>query len=80
MLDDIGFRPEPSADGSEVRLHNCPFHELARDRQEVVCAMHLGLIRGALEQLGTSEETVRLVPFVTPTLCVVQIGPRPREE
>ena len=78
MLDDIGFRPELAAGGAEIRLHHCPFHELARDRQEVVCGIHLGLIRGALQQLGASEETVRLIPFVTPTLCLVQIGPRPR--
>jgi hypothetical protein len=45
----------------------------------VVCGIHLGLIRGALEQLGAPEDAVRLVPFVTPTLCVVEIGPRPPE-
>jgi predicted ArsR family transcriptional regulator len=77
MLDDIGFEPEVAAGRSEIRLHHCPFHELVRDRQEVVCGIHLGLIRGALEQLGAPEEALRLVPFVTPTLCVVEIGPRP---
>ncbi len=79
MLDDIGFRPELAPGGAEILLRHCPFHELARDRQEVVCGIHLGLIRGALEQLGAPREALRLVPFVTPTLCVVQIGPRPRE-
>lgn len=79
MLDDIGFRPEPAADGSEIRLRNCPFRELVRDRQSVVCATHLGLIRGALAQLGAPEQVVRLVPFVTPTLCLVEIGPHPRD-
>ena len=77
MLDDIGFQPELVAGGSEIRLRHCPFHELARDRPEVVCSIHLGLIRGALQQLGAPEEALRLVPFVTTTLCVVEIGPRP---
>jgi len=77
MLDDIGFQPELAAAGDEIRLRHCPFHELARDRQEVVCGIHLGLIRGALQQLGAPQEALRLVPFVTPTLCVVQMGPRP---
>ena len=76
MLDDIGFQPELAPAGDEIRLRHCPFHELARDRQEVVCGIHLGLIRGALQQLGAPQEALRLVPFVTPTLCVVQIGPR----
>jgi predicted ArsR family transcriptional regulator len=79
MLDDIGFQPELAAGGSEIRLHHCPFHELVRDRQDVVCGIHLGLIRGALQQLGAPEQALRLVPFVTPTLCVVEIGPRPPE-
>lgn len=79
MLDDIGFQPELAPGGAEIRLRHCPFHELARDRQEVVCGIHLGLIRGALQQLGAPEEALRLVPFVTPSLCAVQIGPRPRE-
>jgi predicted ArsR family transcriptional regulator len=77
MLDDIGFQPELAGGLSEIRLRPCPFHELARDRQDVVCGIHLGLIRGALEQLGAPEEALRLLPFVTPTLCVVEIGPRP---
>jgi len=77
MLDDIGFQPELAPAGDEIRLRHCPFHELARDRQEVVCGIHLGLIRGALQQLGAPQEALRLVPFVTPTLCVVQMGPRP---
>jgi len=79
MLDDIGFQPELALGGSVIRLRHCPFHELARDRQEVVCGIHLGLIRGALQQLGAPEEALRLVPFVTPSLCMVEIGPRPRE-
>jgi predicted ArsR family transcriptional regulator len=76
MLDDIGFQPELAPGSAEIRLHHCPFHELARARQEVVCSIHLGLIRGALQQLGAPEEALRLAPFVTPSLCLVQIGPR----
>jgi predicted ArsR family transcriptional regulator len=77
MLDDIGFRPELGGGGSEIRLRHCPFHELTRDRQDVVCGIHLGLIRGSLQRLGAAEQEVRLLPFVTPTLCMVRIGPRP---
>jgi predicted ArsR family transcriptional regulator len=79
MLADIGFQPELAAGGAEIRLRHCPFHELARDNQDVVCGIHLGLIRGALQQLGAPEKAVRLVPFVTPNLCLVQIGPCPGE-
>ena len=75
MLDDIGFQPELTADRTAIRLHHCPFHELARDQPDIVCGIHLGLIRGALLQLGAPPEATRLVPFVTPRLCVVELGP-----
>jgi predicted ArsR family transcriptional regulator len=77
MLHDVGFQPELSEDGSEIRLHHCPFHELAEQQQDVVCGIHLGLLRGALEQLGAPVAATRLVPFVTPRLCVVELDPRP---
>ena len=74
MLHDIGFRPELAEDGSEIRLHHCPFHELAERQQDIVCGIHLGLLRGALQQLGAPVEATRLVPFVTPQLCVVELA------
>jgi predicted ArsR family transcriptional regulator len=77
MLDAIGFRPELTADRGAIRLHHCPFLELARDQPDVVCRIHLGVVRGALEQLGAPAEAVRLLPFVAPGTCVVELGPPP---
>ena len=77
LLDDIGFRPELAPDGKAILLHHCPFHELARDRPEVVCNIHLGLLRGALRQLGAPAEAIRLIPFVAPELCVVELAAPP---
>jgi predicted ArsR family transcriptional regulator len=78
LLDDAGFSPETPADAREpIRLHACPFGQLARDRQGVVCGVHLGLMRGALEELGAPYEGVRLEPFVEPRLCLAHVGARP---
>jgi predicted ArsR family transcriptional regulator len=77
MLDAIGFQPQLTADRSAIRLHHCPFHELAEDQPDIVCRIHLGLIQGALQQLGAPAEAMRLIPFVTPRLCVVEVGPPP---
>ena len=41
----------------------------------MVCAIHLGLLQGALTQLGATPTTVRLVPFVKPHLCLVYLTP-----
>jgi len=89
LLDAIGFRPEVRAGtrasrldkgagkkgGNEVEiwLHHCPFREVAERHTDVVCAMHLGLMQGALEELHAPLEAVSLAPFTTPSRCVVQL-------
>jgi predicted ArsR family transcriptional regulator len=73
MLGDSGFAPELSADGTSVNLHRCPFRELAVTHQDVVCGAHLGIIQGALDELGGMVSATRLIPFVTPGLCVTTL-------
>lgn len=75
LLDEIGFEPERTSDG-EIRLRPCPFGSLARERGEVVCNVHLGLMRGALRELDAPVDAIGLVPFVEPNLCLAHIGPR----
>lgn len=76
-LVDWGYTSEIETDqgGRHValRLTNCPFLALARDRPEVVCGVHRGLIRGALEALGETDLSVSLEPFVGPTECVAHV-------
>jgi len=74
MLGDSGFAPELSADGTSISLHRCPFRELARDHQDIVCGAHLGIIQGALAELGTLVSATRLLPFVTQGLCVTTLS------
>ena len=73
MLGDSGFAPELSADGTAINLHRCPFRELAQTHQDVVCGAHLGIIQGALADLGGVVSATRLLPFVTPGLCVTTL-------
>lgn len=76
LLEAIGFAPQtcPGQDGeTEVRLHHCPFEEIARDHTDVVCAIHLGLMQGALDELGAPVRATALEPFVTPTRCVARL-------
>ena len=76
LLDAGGFAPEPRAAGEPIRLRRCPFGPLAADQPSVVCGVHLGLMRGALEELGAPFDAVRLEPFVEPDLCVAHLAPR----
>ena len=71
LFDEIGFEPQarPSPTGTVIDLHRCPFEHLARVHPEIACSVHLGLMRGALEEMGDPVRAERLEPFVTPTLC-----------
>lgn len=75
-LDDAGFAAEAVTVGRRRRvlLHRCPFLEIAQRNPEVVCAVHLGLMQGVLEQLRAPVVTDRLEPFVEPTLCVTRLA------
>lgn len=74
LMDRLGFQPELTDDGSRVLLHRCPFTDIARRHPEVVCALHLGIMQGALRTLGAPLETRDLEPFVQPSLCVAHIS------
>ena len=74
LLGDSGFAPELSADGTAINLHRCPFRELAESHPDVVCGAHLGIIQGALADLGGVVSATRLLPFVTPGLCVTTLS------
>ncbi|HEY7858689.1 MAG TPA: helix-turn-helix domain-containing protein [Candidatus Nanopelagicales bacterium] len=75
MLADTGFAPELTPDGRSIRLHHCPFRELAQAYPQVVCSAHLGIMQGALAELGVPVEATRLLPFVEDDLCVASLSP-----
>ncbi|WP_373202933.1 helix-turn-helix transcriptional regulator [Mycobacterium marinum] len=77
VLDGLGFAPERRvSDGQQqVALRHCPFLELAENRSGVVCPIHLGLMRGALESWGSPVTVERLDPFVEPDLCLAHLSP-----
>jgi predicted ArsR family transcriptional regulator len=79
-LDDIGFAPEATTTGRkrQILLHHCPFREVAEEHREVVCTVHLGLMRGVLAELDAPLEAETLEPFVEPDLCIARLAARPR--
>jgi predicted ArsR family transcriptional regulator len=75
LLARLGFAPEVSAGGAQIRLRRCPFIDVAREHADVVCAVHLGLMRGALAALDAPLEVEELVPFAEPDACSAHLGP-----
>jgi predicted ArsR family transcriptional regulator len=77
LLDEAGFEPEPPEDADgPIRLRRCPFGRLAVEREPVVCGVHLGLMRGALESMRAPLEATSLEPFVRPDLCLAHLARR----
>lgn len=69
-----------SADGAHrsgpdrIRVHHCPFLEVATEHPEVVCSIHLGLMQGALAKMRAPVVIERLLPFAEPSQCIAEIG------
>ncbi|MGW9396197.1 helix-turn-helix transcriptional regulator [Streptomyces sp. NPDC055642] len=63
----------PGSAGRRLRLHHCPFREVAERRPDIVCAIHLGLMRGTVETLRAPLTAESLEPFVTPHVCVATL-------
>lgn len=82
VLDDLGFKPEPSSGrrATAIRLRHCPFHDLVDTHGEMICALHLGLMQGALTEMRGPVTVDRLDPLVEPDLCVAHLAPTSRGE
>ncbi|GHD90790.1 hypothetical protein [Streptomyces naganishii] len=72
MRGESGQEPATGAE-RRLHLHHCPFREVAQRRPDIVCAIHLGLMRGTVETLRAPLAAEGLEPFVTPHLCVATL-------
>lgn len=77
LLDDLGYSPKASTAATSVRLTRCPVLDAARTHPDVVCAVHLGIIQGALAEWDEPAQDVRLEPFSEPGACRLLLPTRP---
>jgi len=74
IMEGLGFAPQAEADDDGrqflLRLRQCPFREVAERHRDVICSLHLGLMRGALDRMRAPVTADRLDPFVEPSLCI----------
>ncbi|WP_181801745.1 helix-turn-helix transcriptional regulator [Streptomyces shenzhenensis] len=77
VLTDVGFAPGSVQDGPDtvIPLRHCPFREVAEEHRDVVCSLHLGLMRGALKEVRAPLSVDRLEPFVEASLCLAHLTP-----
>jgi|SRR5699024_11039691 len=83
MLADAGFAPEMDTESDagerEVGLRQCPFLEIAEQHSELVCGLHLGMMRGALTEARAPLAVERLEPFAESSRCVAYLTTSTRE-
>ena len=82
LLEKLGFAPTADARSAVVKLRRCPLLEAAHQYPEVVCGVHLGIVRGVLDELGADSdrtECTALQPFSEPGACRLDLLP-PRDD
>lgn len=73
LLEDLGFAPQTDQQGHTVRLTRCPLLEAAHRYPDVVCGVHLGIVRGALAEHGATSAGTELQPFAEPGACLLEL-------
>lgn len=76
VLQEFGFAPV-EVDDERIDLTRCPLLEAAHQHPEVVCAVHLGLVRGVMEEYGADPSGSTLTPFATPGACTLVLPVQP---
>ena len=65
VLGAMGFQPTSKVDRTRTltyTLANCPYRDVVRENQPVVCALHRGLTRGLLDEMSPKTKLVGFVP------------------
>jgi predicted ArsR family transcriptional regulator len=79
LLDGLGFGPQPDGRHAIIRLTRCPLLDAARRHPDIVCGVHLGIVRGALEVYGGEPDRADLLAFSEPGACLLDLnGPGER--
>lgn len=78
-LDTMGFDSHlvDEPDSLRLEISHCPFLEVVDGHIDVVCSIHLGLIRGVLEQTQAPVSADTLEPLVEPSRCVAHLTRAP---
>jgi predicted ArsR family transcriptional regulator len=69
ILESLGYSPRSNAKRNIIRLRTCPLLSAAQLEPEIVCSVHLGLVRGLIVLAGQNPDEVKLIQFAEPGNC-----------
>lgn len=80
-LDELGFSPIETQVQNELLLQSCPLLSAAEEHPQIVCNVHLGMVRGLLSAQGIESADVELQPFAADQRgCLLRLpGSEPRQ-
>ena len=61
----LGFQPEREIDPAGTltyKLCNCPYRDVVRESQPIVCTLHRGMTRGLLDAIAPQTRLAGFVP------------------
>ncbi|MHA3723543.1 helix-turn-helix transcriptional regulator [Leucobacter sp. HY1910] len=76
VMQEQGFAPRADTSEARVLLKRCPLVAAAVHRPEIVCAVHLGMVEGALEAIGARDAGSTLTPMTGPGECTLELRVR----
>ncbi len=79
LLAELGFDPKSDDNASSVALRRCPLLDVARSNTDIVCQVHLGLVQGAMHEMGYDAPHATLLPFAEPGACRLNLTGPPRD-
>jgi predicted ArsR family transcriptional regulator len=84
VLTAMGFQPQAvhTPTGTLTYcLDNCPYRQVVRERQPLVCGLHRGVTRGMLDEIDPRTKLVAFVPKdPDPAGCLIELrGPLARD-
>lgn len=74
LMDELGYGPDPDDGAHTVVLRRCPLLQAAHRFPDVVCTIHLGMVRAALERNGAPSDEADLTPFSAPGECLLRLS------
>jgi predicted ArsR family transcriptional regulator len=74
LLAELGFEPRANTRATAVRLRQCPFLDAARRQPDIICTVHLGVVRGVLAEIAPNGPHAALEPFAEAGACVLRLG------